>query len=46
MRGLIFVNGTLMRGLPLHHNLDGARFIEETTTAARLRYSAGSSRSG
>lgn len=28
----LFVNGTLMRGLPLHSNLDGAKFLGEFTT--------------
>lgn len=28
----LFVNGTLMRGLALHHNLDGAEFLGEFTT--------------
>jgi len=28
----LFVNGTLMRGLKLHNNLDGAEFIGEFTT--------------
>lgn len=35
--GLLFVNGTLMRGLELHENLAGAQFLEETTTAPRYR---------
>jgi len=34
---LLFVNGTLMRGLKLHANLDGARFVEEATTAPVYR---------
>lgn len=34
---LLFVNGTLMRGLGLHHNLDGAEFIGEVRTAAAYR---------
>jgi len=34
---LLFVNGTLMRGLALHANLDGARFIEEAMTAPTYR---------
>ena len=34
---LLFVNGTLMRGLPLHANLDGAEFIEEARTAPSYR---------
>ncbi len=33
----LFVNGTLMRGLELHLNLDGARFCGEWTTASRDR---------
>jgi gamma-glutamylcyclotransferase (GGCT)/AIG2-like uncharacterized protein YtfP len=33
----LFVNGTLMRGLGLHVNLDGAQFLEECLTAARYR---------
>lgn len=33
----LFVNGTLMRGLALHANLDGAEFLEATRTAARYR---------
>jgi gamma-glutamylcyclotransferase (GGCT)/AIG2-like uncharacterized protein YtfP len=38
----LFVNGTLMRGLALNANLDGADFLEETCTAARYRvYSIG-----
>jgi gamma-glutamylcyclotransferase (GGCT)/AIG2-like uncharacterized protein YtfP len=38
----LFVNGTLMRGLALHANLDGARFVEECATAPRYRlYSIG-----
>lgn len=38
----LFVNGTLMRGLALHENLDGAEFLEETRTGARYRvYSIG-----
>ena len=38
----LFVNGTLMRGLPLHGNLDGATFLEECATAPRYRiYSIG-----
>jgi AGZA family xanthine/uracil permease-like MFS transporter len=38
----LFVNGTLMRGLALNANLDGAEFLEETRTAARYRvYSIG-----
>jgi len=34
---LLFVNGTLMRGLALHANLDGAEFIEAIDTAAVYR---------
>jgi AGZA family xanthine/uracil permease-like MFS transporter len=34
---LLFVNGTLMRGLELHANLDGAELIEETSTAPVYR---------
>jgi len=30
---LLFVNGTLMRGLALHANLDGAECVEEARTA-------------
>ena len=38
----LFVNGTLMRGLALHANLDGAEFLGEFRTAARYRlYSIG-----
>lgn len=33
----LFVNGTLMRGLALHPNLDGAQFLGEARTAARYR---------
>ena len=33
----LFVNGTLMRGLALHGNLDGAEFLEETRTAPVYR---------
>lgn len=36
MRSL-FVNGTLMRGLSLHHNLEGAEFAGEFRTAPRYR---------
>jgi adenine/guanine/hypoxanthine permease len=35
--GLLFVNGTLMRGLPLHGNLTGAELLEETRTAPVFR---------
>lgn len=34
---LLFVNGTLMRGLKLHANLDGAEFVEEVATAPIYR---------
>ncbi len=34
---LLFVNGTLMQGLELHGNLEGAEFVEETATAPRYR---------
>jgi adenine/guanine/hypoxanthine permease len=34
---LLFVNGTLMRGLALHGNLDGATFLEEARTAPAYR---------
>ncbi len=34
---ILFVNGTLMRGLALHANLDGATFISEGHTAACYR---------
>jgi len=34
---LLFVNGTLMRGLKLHANLDGATFLEAPRTAAVYR---------
>jgi gamma-glutamylcyclotransferase (GGCT)/AIG2-like uncharacterized protein YtfP len=38
----LFVNGTLMRGLKLHGNLDGATFLGESRTAPRYRvYSIG-----
>lgn len=38
----LFVNGTLMRGLALHANLDGAEFLEACATAPRYRlYSIG-----
>jgi gamma-glutamylcyclotransferase (GGCT)/AIG2-like uncharacterized protein YtfP len=33
----LFVNGTLMRGLALHHNLDGATFLGAFRTAPRYR---------
>lgn len=34
---LLYVNGTLMRGLGLHHNLQGAEFLEEIKTAPKYR---------
>lgn len=34
---LLFVNGTLMRGLALHTNLAGARFLGEARTAPGYR---------
>jgi gamma-glutamylcyclotransferase (GGCT)/AIG2-like uncharacterized protein YtfP len=34
---ILFVNGTLMRGLALHANLDGATFIREAETAPCYR---------
>jgi gamma-glutamylcyclotransferase (GGCT)/AIG2-like uncharacterized protein YtfP len=37
MSSQLFVNGTLMRGLKLHPNLDGATFLEETRTAPVYR---------
>jgi gamma-glutamylcyclotransferase (GGCT)/AIG2-like uncharacterized protein YtfP len=38
----LFVNGTLMRGLKLHKNLEGAEFLGEFTTEPRYRlYSIG-----
>ncbi len=38
----LFVNGTLMRGLALHPNLDEAEFLEECQTEPRYRlYSIG-----
>ena len=38
----LFVNGTLMQGLALHANLDGADFLEACQTAERYRlYSIG-----
>ena len=33
----LFVNGTLMRGLALHANLDGAEFLGEAHTAPSYR---------
>jgi len=39
---VLFVNGTLMRGLGLHANLDGAEFLGEAATAPVYRlYSIG-----
>jgi gamma-glutamylcyclotransferase (GGCT)/AIG2-like uncharacterized protein YtfP len=39
---VLFVNGTLMRGLPLHGNLADAEFVGEVSTAPRYRlYSIG-----
>ena len=35
--GLLFVNGTLMRGLELHDNLRGADFLETARTAPMYR---------
>jgi AGZA family xanthine/uracil permease-like MFS transporter len=44
---LLFVNGTLMRGLELHDNLDGAEFLEEAVTARAYRlYSIGEAHPG
>jgi adenine/guanine/hypoxanthine permease len=37
---LLFVNGTLMKGLALHSNLDGAEFLGEVRTAAKYRIHA------
>lgn len=37
MSTLLFVNGTLMRGLKLHANLEGATFLGEFRTAPRYR---------
>ena len=34
---LLYVNGTLMRGLGLHGNLEGAEFLEEVATAPKYR---------
>jgi gamma-glutamylcyclotransferase (GGCT)/AIG2-like uncharacterized protein YtfP len=34
---ILFVNGTLMRGLALHGNLAGAEFLGEARTAPRYR---------
>jgi len=33
----LFVNGTLMQGLALHHNLAGAEFLGRVRTAPRYR---------
>ena len=33
----LFVNGTLMRGLALHSNLDGAEFLGEAQTIPQYR---------
>ena len=33
----LFVNGTLMRGLELHGNLEGAKFLGEAQTAPTCR---------
>jgi gamma-glutamylcyclotransferase (GGCT)/AIG2-like uncharacterized protein YtfP len=33
----LFVNGTLMRGLALHHNLDGAEFVGAVRTVPVYR---------
>ena len=42
MTKTLFVNGTLMRGLALHHNLDGAAFLGEARTVPCYRlYSIG-----
>ena len=37
MSTLLFVNGTLMRGLKLERNLDGATFLGEFRTAPKYR---------
>lgn len=37
MTRILFVNGTLMRGLALHANLKGAAFLGEARTAPRYR---------
>jgi gamma-glutamylcyclotransferase (GGCT)/AIG2-like uncharacterized protein YtfP len=37
MASELFVNGTLMRGLKLHANLEGAEFLGEFRTAPRYR---------
>jgi len=38
--GLLFVNGTLMRGLELHANLEDAELVGEVSTAAQYRLHA------
>lgn len=44
---VLFVNGTLMRGLALHANLDGAEFLGEAHTAPSYRvYSIGDAHPG
>ncbi len=35
--GVLYVNGTLMRGYGLHGNLSGAEFLEEVSTAPKYR---------
>ncbi|MBG0829419.1 gamma-glutamylcyclotransferase [Planomonospora sp. ID67723] len=35
---LMFLNGGAMRGGPLHHLLDGAPLVAETTTAPKYRF--------
>ncbi|MEQ9554651.1 MAG: gamma-glutamylcyclotransferase [Rhodospirillales bacterium] len=37
MTKVLFVNGTLMRGLALHHNLEGATFLGEARTVSEYR---------
>jgi gamma-glutamylcyclotransferase (GGCT)/AIG2-like uncharacterized protein YtfP len=34
----MFLNGGAMRGEPLHHLLDGAALVKETTTAPKYRF--------
>jgi gamma-glutamylcyclotransferase (GGCT)/AIG2-like uncharacterized protein YtfP len=34
---VLFVNGTLMRGQPLHQNLSGAEFLGDVRTAPKYR---------
>lgn len=47
MTKILFVNGTLMRGLGLHKNLDGATFLDEARTVPRFRlYSIGDAHPG